>query len=99
MNATALRALGILGGEQLVRLMTRIREGDDALEDDLFQMERAASSFPVPEPMTNLCAPKTKMLESASSCRPAVTSASVAPDASRSTLASSFCCFVFNLFS
>ncbi len=50
MNATALRALGILGGEQLVRLMTRIREGDDALEDDLFQMERAASSLAMAAP-------------------------------------------------
>jgi quercetin dioxygenase-like cupin family protein len=50
MNATALRALGILGGEQLVRLMTRIREGDAALEDDLFQMERAASALAMAAP-------------------------------------------------
>jgi quercetin dioxygenase-like cupin family protein len=55
MNATALRALGILGGEPLVRLMSRIREGDAALEDDLREMERAAATLaltlpPVPPP-------------------------------------------------
>ena len=54
-EATALRALGILGGEPLVRLMTRIREGDAALEDDLLEMERAAATLaltlhPVPPP-------------------------------------------------
>ena len=42
-EATALRALGILGGESLVRLMGRLRDGDPALEDDLREMERAAA--------------------------------------------------------
>jgi quercetin dioxygenase-like cupin family protein len=54
-EATALRALGILGGEPLVRLMGRIREGDAALEDDLREMERAVATLaltlhPVPPP-------------------------------------------------
>jgi quercetin dioxygenase-like cupin family protein len=54
-EATALRALGILGGEPLVRLMGRIREGDPALEDDLREMERAVATLaltlhPVPPP-------------------------------------------------
>jgi quercetin dioxygenase-like cupin family protein len=44
-EATALRALGILGGEPLVRLMSRIREGDAALEDDLLEMERTAATL------------------------------------------------------
>jgi hypothetical protein len=44
-EATALRALGILGGEPLVRLMNRIREGDAALDDDLHEMERAAATL------------------------------------------------------
>lgn len=49
-EATALRALGILGGEQLVRLMGRLREGDAALEDDLRDMERAASMLALSAP-------------------------------------------------
>lgn len=54
-EATALRALGILGGEPLVRLMGRIREGDAAIEDDLHEMERAVATLaltlhPVPPP-------------------------------------------------
>lgn len=50
MNATALRALGILGGERLVLLMNLIREGDDALEEDLFQMELATSALALAAP-------------------------------------------------
>jgi hypothetical protein len=50
MNATALRALGILGGERLVLLMNRIREGDAALEEDLFQMERATNALAMAAP-------------------------------------------------
>lgn len=57
-EATALRALGILGGEPLVRLMGRIREGDPALEHDLREMERAASmlalTVPAVEPPVEL---------------------------------------------
>jgi len=49
-EATALRALGILGGEPLVRLMGRLREGDEALEDDLREMERAASLLALAAP-------------------------------------------------
>lgn len=49
-NATALRALGILGGEPLVRLMGRLRDGDAALEDDLREMERAASLLALTAP-------------------------------------------------
>jgi quercetin dioxygenase-like cupin family protein len=57
-EATALRALGILGGEPLVRLMGRLREGDEALEEDLREMERAASllalAAPAAEPPADL---------------------------------------------
>jgi quercetin dioxygenase-like cupin family protein len=57
-ESTALRALGILGGEPLVRLMGRLREGDDALEEDLREMERAASllalTAPAAEPPAEL---------------------------------------------
>ena len=42
-ESTALRALGIVGGEPLVRLMQRLRDGDAALEDDLRAMERASA--------------------------------------------------------
>lgn len=57
-EATALRALGILGGDPLVRLMKRLREGDEALEHDLREMERAASllalTAPAAEPPADL---------------------------------------------
>jgi len=49
-EATALRALGILGGESLVRLMDRLRDGDAALEDDLSEMERAATLLALTAP-------------------------------------------------
>lgn len=51
-EATALRALGILGGEPLVRLMGRLRDGDEALEEDLREMERAASLLALAAPAT-----------------------------------------------
>lgn len=50
-EATALRALGILGGEPLVRLMGRLRDGDEALEEDLREMERAASLLALAAPV------------------------------------------------
>jgi quercetin dioxygenase-like cupin family protein len=49
-EASALRALGILGGEQLVRLMNRIREGDQSVEEDLRSMERAAGLMALTAP-------------------------------------------------
>jgi len=49
-ESTALRALGILGGEPLVRLMSRLRDGDEALENDLYEMERAASRLALTAP-------------------------------------------------
>ena len=49
-EASALRALGILGGEQLVRLMNRLREGDATVEEDLRSMERAAGMLALTAP-------------------------------------------------
>jgi len=49
-ESTALRALGILRGEPLVRLMGRLRQGDVALEDDLHEMEHAASLLALAAP-------------------------------------------------
>lgn len=51
-ESTALRALGILRGEPLVRLMGRLREGDETLADDLHEMERAASLLALAAPPT-----------------------------------------------